>query len=151
MQNYILETSKWRSQIGSPVANPKSGPVYSVRITKFFSVNFTYPVRCFRVPPGVRVTEVEDHCSKAISQISLVWLTVVCKQIIWLPSDPHPLEQIWEFSRASIQHEGCYWHLVKRCIERERRLYCNRNFRWSSRVPPSPPESEFRRNCRCFL
>jgi hypothetical protein len=37
-----------------PMANPKSDPDYSVFMTKyFFSSNFTYPVRCFRVSPGV--------------------------------------------------------------------------------------------------
>jgi hypothetical protein len=27
------------------------------------SFNFTYPLRCLRVPPGVRVPQVEYHCS----------------------------------------------------------------------------------------
>jgi hypothetical protein len=54
----------------SPVANPKSGSDYSVFI-KFFFFNFTYPVRCFHVPPkmalhtpGVHVPQVEDHYPK---------------------------------------------------------------------------------------
>jgi hypothetical protein len=48
---------------GSLVANPKSGPdlfsVYHEIIYIFF--NFTYPLRCLRVPPGVRVPQVEYH------------------------------------------------------------------------------------------
>jgi hypothetical protein len=31
--------------------------------TTIFFVNFTYPVRCLRVPPGVRVPQIEDHWS----------------------------------------------------------------------------------------
>jgi hypothetical protein len=34
----------------------------SRKINIFFS--FTYPLRRFRVPPGVRVPQVEDHCTK---------------------------------------------------------------------------------------
>jgi hypothetical protein len=49
----------------SPVANPKSGPDYLVLIIKqyiYLFFKFTYPLRCLRVPPGVRVPQVEYHC-----------------------------------------------------------------------------------------
>jgi hypothetical protein len=40
----------------SPMANPESGPDYSVFITKLFFSSFTYPVRCFRLcGPVIRV------------------------------------------------------------------------------------------------
>jgi hypothetical protein len=49
---------------GSPVANPKSGPDYSVFIIKYyFSSHFAYPVRCFHTP------HVEDHCSRFLDVI----------------------------------------------------------------------------------
>jgi hypothetical protein len=40
--------------------------VYHEIIYIFF--NFTYPLRCFLVPPGVRVTQVEDHCIIVLKQ-----------------------------------------------------------------------------------
>jgi hypothetical protein len=52
---------------GSLVANPKSSPDYSVFIIKLYIYffYFTYPLRCLRVPLGVRVPQVEttalDH------------------------------------------------------------------------------------------
>jgi hypothetical protein len=51
------------------VANPKSGPDYSVFIMKqsFLFSNFTYPLRCLREPPGVSVPQVEYHCSRPSS------------------------------------------------------------------------------------
>jgi hypothetical protein len=49
---------------GSLVTNPKSGRDYSVFIMKYiyFIFNFTYPLKCLRGPPGVRVPQVEYHC-----------------------------------------------------------------------------------------
>jgi hypothetical protein len=32
-------------------------------------LNFTYPLRCLRVPLGVRVPPVEYHCSRSIIHI----------------------------------------------------------------------------------
>jgi hypothetical protein len=47
---------------GSPVANPKSGPsLFSAYHVIMLFFNFTYPLRCFRALPGLRVTQVEDH------------------------------------------------------------------------------------------
>jgi hypothetical protein len=64
--NLTYMREKGRSEIECPLANPTSGPAYSVffflHIIRIFSFNFTYPVRCFRVPPGVRLAQVEDHC-----------------------------------------------------------------------------------------
>jgi hypothetical protein len=49
---------------GSPVADPKSGPDYSLLSQNniFFS-NFTYSVRCFSYS-GVRVPQFQYHCCK---------------------------------------------------------------------------------------
>jgi hypothetical protein len=77
MQNYIRGTQKngaTKSNVftsGSPVANPN--PIQCLSRFFFF---FTYPVRCFRVPPWIRVPQAENHCSRAISQNSPVWLIV---------------------------------------------------------------------------
>jgi hypothetical protein len=46
---------------GSLVANPKSGPDYSVIIMYIYFFNFTYPLRCLRVP------QVEYHCFKGLN------------------------------------------------------------------------------------
>jgi hypothetical protein len=34
-------------------------------LNNIYFFNFTYPLKCFRVPPGVPVPQVEYHCSKA--------------------------------------------------------------------------------------
>jgi hypothetical protein len=54
------DTPKWNALTsGSSVGNATSDHDYSVFITKYyFFLNFTYPIRCFRVPPGVRVPQV---------------------------------------------------------------------------------------------
>jgi hypothetical protein len=35
-------------------------PDYLAFITKYFVLSFTYPLRCLRLPPCVRVSQVED-------------------------------------------------------------------------------------------
>jgi hypothetical protein len=58
----VVLTSSHVPTSGSPVADPKSGPDYSVFITKIFYLNFTYPTRCFRLPLiRLRVPLVDDH------------------------------------------------------------------------------------------
>jgi hypothetical protein len=70
----MKKRQKWPSQIEcpyvqSPIPNPVSGPDFSVFVTNniyiyiyiYIYIHFTYPVRCFHVPPGLSVPHVEDH------------------------------------------------------------------------------------------
>jgi hypothetical protein len=43
------------------------------RFKRFLCLVLIY-VRCFRVPPWVRVTQVEDHCSGVLSGISNLYI-----------------------------------------------------------------------------
>jgi hypothetical protein len=63
---------------GSPVSNPKFALIKQcLSEIKIYFFNFTYPVRCFRVPPGVRVQQVGDHCP-----IQWVWgLSLVMQSV----------------------------------------------------------------------
>jgi hypothetical protein len=45
--------------------------------------NFTYPVRCLRVPPGVRIPQVEDRCFRELIILSVFgWLVVIVLSVV---------------------------------------------------------------------
>jgi hypothetical protein len=59
-RNGVLKWNVLTSE--SPVANPKSGPDYSVFIKKYFLFNLTYPLRCLRVPHAeYHISEQQPH------------------------------------------------------------------------------------------
>jgi hypothetical protein len=61
---------------GSPVANPKSDPDYSVFITFFF--NFMYPVKYFRLPWGYAYRKFKTTGLEAWVSRLLTWDTMPC-------------------------------------------------------------------------
>jgi hypothetical protein len=61
-RNYIGERER---EMALPHRMSLNDPDYSVyHKVIYICLNFTYPVRCLRVIPGVQVPQVEDHCSR---------------------------------------------------------------------------------------
>jgi hypothetical protein len=45
-------------------------------------LNFTYPLRCLRVPPGVPVPPVEYHCSRLYRQAMVFCVMTPCSVVV---------------------------------------------------------------------
>jgi hypothetical protein len=68
----------------SPVANCKAGPDYSVFIMKYFPRNFTWSLRYYRVPPGIRVPQAEDQWFRRTTMLIVCYSRIEQRSVLYV-------------------------------------------------------------------